>query len=222
MSVGSKSSSGLRQKLIESKKERARSARLLTGEKITGERKRPPPGQRLVREWPVLDLGVTPKITKEKWRLRVDGLVEKRLILRWEDFLALPQIELTSDIHCVTGWSRFNNRWRGVSTKHLVLMVKVAKEATHCILHCTDGYTANVLIDRFRADDVILAHSWNGAPLTSAHGGPLRVVLPQWYFWKSAKWIRRIEFVSADSPGFWESRGYHNDGNPWNEERYQE
>ncbi len=222
MSVGSKSSSGLRQKLIESKKERARSACLLTGEKITGERKRLPPGQRLVCEWPVLDLGVTPKITKEKWRLRVDGLVEKRLILRWEDFLALPQIELTSDIHCVTGWSRFNNRWKGVSTKHLVLMVKVAKEATHCILHCTDGYTANVLIDRFRADDVILAHSWNGAPLTSAHGGPLRVVLPQWYFWKSAKWIRRIEFVSADRPGFWESRGYHNDGNPWNEERYQE
>ena len=222
MSVGSKSSSGLRQKLIESKKERARSSRLLTEEKLTRERKRLPPGQRLVREWPVLDLGVTPKITKEKWRLRVDGLVEKRLILRWEDFLALPQIELTSDIHCVTGWSRFNNRWKGVSTKHLVLMVKVAKEATHCILHCTDGYTANVLIDRFRADDVILAHSWNGAPLTSAHGGPLRVVLPQWYFWKSAKWIRRIEFVSADRPGFWESRGYHNDGNPWNEERYQE
>jgi DMSO/TMAO reductase YedYZ molybdopterin-dependent catalytic subunit len=222
LSVGSKSSSGLRQKLIESKKERARSARLLTGEKITGERKRLPPGQRLVREWPVLDLGVTPKITKEKWRLRVDGLVEKRLILRWEDFLALPQIELTSDIHCVTGWSRFNNRWKGVSAKHLVFMVTVAKEATHCVLHCTDGYTTNVLIDRFRADDVILAHSWNGAPLTIAHGGPLRVVLPQWYFWKSAKWIRRIEFVSADRPGFWESRGYHNYGNPWNEERYQE
>ena len=137
-------------------------------------------------------------------------------------FLALPQIELTSDIHCVTGWSRFNNRLKGVSAKHLVLMVTVAKEATHCVLHCTDVYTTNVLIDRFRADDVILANSWNGAPLTSAHGGPLRVVLPQWYFWKSAKWIRRIEFVSADRPGFWESRSYHNDGNPWNEERYQE
>ena len=100
--------------------------------------------------------------------------------------------------------------------------MNVAEGATHCVPYCADGYTTNVRIDRFSAVDVILAHSWNKAPLTDGHGGPLRIVLPQWYFWKSAKWIRRIEFVSADSPGFWETRGYHDDGDPWNEERYQE
>ena len=120
MSVDTISRSAAKQKLIKSKKEWARSSRLLTGEKITGERKRLPPGRRLVRDWPVLDLGVTPKITKAKWRLRVDGLLGKRLILSWEDFLALPQIDLTSDIHYVTGRSWFDNRWKGVAAKDLV------------------------------------------------------------------------------------------------------
>lgn len=136
------------------------------------------------------------------------------MILRWEDFLAQPQIESTSDIHCVKGWSRFNNRWHGVATKNLIRVVKVAEGTTHCVHHCTDGHTTNVRIDRFSADDVILAQSGNGAPLTDVHGGNFRVVLPQWYVWKSAKWIRRIELVPAESPGFWETRGYQNDGDP--------
>ncbi|MEC9077573.1 MAG: molybdopterin-dependent oxidoreductase [Pseudomonadota bacterium] len=109
-----------------------------------------------------------------------------------------------------------------MAAKDLAHILKVAEGATHRLLYCTDGYTTNVRIDRFSADDVILAHSWNGAPLTDVHGGPLRVLLPQWYFWKSAKWIRRIEFVSADIRGFWETRCCHTDGDPWNKERYRE
>ena len=136
--------------------------------------------------------------------------------------MALPQIDLTSVIPCVTRWSKFDNRWKGVAAKNLVHILKVAEGWMHRVLYCTDGYTTNVRIDRLSADDVILAHSWNGAPLTDVHGGPLRVLLPQWYFWKSAKLIRRIEFVSADIPGFWETRGCHTDGDPWNEERYRE
>lgn len=131
----------------------------------------------------------------------------KRLILGWEDFLVLPQIDLTGVIHCVTRWSKFDNRWKGVAAKDLVHILKVAEDTKDCVLYCTDVFTTNVRIDRFSPDDVILAHSWNGAPPTDVHDGPLRLVLPQWYFWKSAKWIRRIEFVSTDIPGFWETRG---------------
>ncbi len=210
---------GYREKLVRRKQEWARDGRLLS-EAAPSDGERLPPGQREVRNWPVLDLGVRPEIAAEDWRLTVDGLVEAPLIWDWRTFMDQPQVRLVSDIHCVTGWSRFDNAWTGVHVAHLLDMVRPKAEAAHCIFHSHDGYTTNVRIDRFAEADVLLAHSWNGAPLAPAHGGPVRVVIPKWYFWKSAKWVRRIEFRRDDKPGFWEVRGYNNDGDPWREQRY--
>lgn len=207
----------IKDKLIASKQKWAREGRLLTGRAGA---ERLPPGQRLVRDWPVLDLGLQPAVALERWSLTVDGLVENPLNWTWNDFLARPQAEYVSDIHCVTAWSRYDNRWTGVSAAHLLDTVRPKPEAAHVVFHAYDGYTTNVALDVFAAPDVLLAHSWEGSPLTRAHGGPVRVVIPQFYFWKSAKWLQRIEFVAADRPGFWETRGYHNVGDPWTEERY--
>ena len=212
---------GYREKLVRRKEEWAHEGRLLTGEAgpQAGDA-RLPPGQRLVQNWPVLDLGVQPDIPREKWIFTVDGLVEVPLRWKWDDFMAQPQVTVTSDIHCVTGWSRYDNAWTGVHVAHILEMCRPEKEAMHCLFYCSDGYTTNIRIDRFADADVVLAHSWEGKHLTKEHGGPVRVVIPKWYFWKSAKWIRRIEFVAVDEPGFWEDRGYHNEGDPWKEERY--
>ncbi|MPY71447.1 MAG: molybdopterin-dependent oxidoreductase [Alphaproteobacteria bacterium] len=209
-----------REKLIRAKEQWARDGRLLTGRPGDPARDRLPPGQRLVTDWPVLDLGVTPRPDPEKWRLRVDGLVERALILDWQEFLGLPQTHLTTDIHCVTGWSRFDNAWEGVTARAILEAVRPKADARHCIFYSRDGYTTNVRLDRFAGEDVLLAHRWNGEALTAEHGGPVRVVMPRWYFWKSAKWLRRIEISAVDRPGYWEERGYHNDGDPWTEERY--
>lgn len=209
-----------REKLIRAKERWARDGRLLTGETGDPARDRLPPGQRLVTDWPVLDLGVTPKFDPEKWRLRVDGLVERPLIVDWSGFLALPQRRIVTDIHCVTGWSRFDNAWEGVAALDILEAVRPKADARHCVFYGRDGYTTNVRLDRFAEEDVLLAHRWNGEMLSAAHGGPLRVVIPRWYFWKSAKWLRRIEICATDRPGYWEERGYHNDGDPWTEERY--
>ena len=210
---------GYRQKLVRRKQEWARDGRLL-GDAARPGGERLPPGQREVKNWPVLDLGVQPEIEASEWRLRIDGLVEAPLVWGWQDFIAEPQVRLVSDIHCVTGWSRFDNAWSGVHVAHLLEMVRPKAEARYCVFHSQDGYTTNVRIDRFADEDVVLAHSWNGLPLEPAHGGPVRVVIPKWYFWKSAKWVCRIEFCRDDKLGFWEVRGYHNDGDPWREERY--
>ncbi len=211
-----------RDKLIVRKQEWAREGRLLTGTEGDPVRDRLPPGQRLVKDWPVLDLGVTPKRDLEKWRLRIDGAVENRAIWEWDTFLAQPQVQSTSDIHCVTGWSRYDNRWEGVSAAHILDCVRPLPTVRHCVFYSRDGYTTNVRLDRFAEGDVLLAHSWEGAPLSEGHGGPVRVVMPRWYLWKSAKWLRRIEFTEDDRPGYWEVRGYHNDGDPWKEERYSD
>lgn len=210
------------EKLIVTKRKWANEARLLTGKQGDPARDRLPPGQRLVKDWPVLDLGVTPKHDLEKWRLRIDGAVENRIIWNWADFEAQPRIRQVSDIHCVTGWSRYDNRWDGVSAAHILALAQPKPTATHCIFYSRDGYTTNVRLDRFADDDVLLAQSWNGAPLSAGHGGPVRVVMPKWYLWKSAKWLRRIEITEEDRPGYWEVRGYHNDGDPWKEERYSD
>lgn len=209
-----------RNKLIAAKAQWARDGRLLTGETAEPARARLPPGQRLVKDWPVLDLGVTPGADLGKWRLRIDGLVENAVTWTWADFLAQPQTRITSDIHCVTGWSRFGNGWEGVSAAHILSLACPQASARHVLFHSRDGYTTNVRLDRFAGGDVLIAHGWEGASLTPEHGGPARVVMPRWYFWKSAKWVRRIEFVAGDRPGFWEERGYHNEGDPWREERY--
>jgi DMSO/TMAO reductase YedYZ molybdopterin-dependent catalytic subunit len=210
------------EKLIGTKQKWASEGRLLTGETGDPTRDRLPPGQRLVKDWPVLDLGVTPKLDFEKWRLRIDGAVENRIIWNWSDFEAQPQVRLISDIHCVTGWSRYDNRWDGVSAAQILSLAQPKPSAKHCIFYSRDGYTTNVRLDRFADADVLLAHSWNGAALSPGHGGPVRVVMPKWYLWKSAKWLRRIEFTEEDRPGYWEVRGYHNDGDPWKEERYSD
>jgi DMSO/TMAO reductase YedYZ molybdopterin-dependent catalytic subunit len=212
---------GYREKLVRRKQEWAAEGRLLTGddEKPSPEN-RLPPGQRLVENWPVLDLGVQPDIPKDTWKFTIDGLVENPIEWSWKDFISQPQVTVTSDIHCVTGWSRYDNAWTGVHVAHLLDLCRPEKEAMHCLFYASDGYTTNIRLDRFADADVLLAHSWNGEYLSAAHGGPVRAIVPKWYFWKSAKWIRRIEFMAEDETGFWEDRGYHNEGDPWKEQRY--
>jgi DMSO/TMAO reductase YedYZ molybdopterin-dependent catalytic subunit len=210
----------VRQKLVETKQKWAGEGRLLTGRQADPGAGRLPPGQREVKNWPVLDLGVQPPVPTATWRLDVTGLVENRLSWSWADFLAQPQAEFTSDIHCVTAWSRFDNRWEGVSTRHLLALAKPKPEAKFVVQHGYDGYTTNVSLEDFAGANVLLAHRWEGQQISREHGGPVRLVLPALYFWKSAKWLTRLEFVEFDKPGFWEVRGYHNRGDPWKEERY--
>ena len=210
----------IKDKLIHSKEEWAREGRLLTGMPDVAHRNRLPPGQKEVKNWPVLDLGVQPDVKPENWRLQIAGLVENRIVWTLADFHAQPQEDFLSDIHCVTQWSRYDNHWKGVSARRILELAKPKPEARHVIFHSYDGYTTNVKRDVFEEPDVLLAHSWEGAPISREHGGPVRVIIPQWYFWKSPKWVTRIEFVAEDQPGFWEVRGYHNEGDPWKEDRY--
>ena len=210
----------IKDKLIASKEKTAASGRHLTGQVDGARENRLPPGQHLVEKWPVLDLGVQPDVSLAEWRLRIEGAVENTATLTFDDFMALPQVEYVSDIHCVTTWSRYDNHWSGVASQTIIDLVKPTADVAYVIFHSYDGYTTNIKLDVFKEPDVILAHSWEGAPLTREHGGPMRAIVPQWYFWKSAKWITRIEFSSVDKPGFWEERGYHNDADPWTEQRY--
>jgi DMSO/TMAO reductase YedYZ molybdopterin-dependent catalytic subunit len=210
----------IKDKLIRSKQEWAAEGRAITGRPDQGHVHRLPPGQKLTQNWPVLDLGVQPDVKPENWRLRVTGLVENPLHWTLPEFMALPQMEDVSDIHCVTTWSRYDNHWQGVSSRTILDLVKPRPEVTHVVMHAYDGYTTNVSLQAFSDANVLLAHAWEGAPLAREHGGPVRVVIPDWYFWKSAKWVNRLEFLAQDRPGFWEVRGYHNRGDPWMEERY--
>jgi DMSO/TMAO reductase YedYZ molybdopterin-dependent catalytic subunit len=214
-------SDDINEKLLQAKMRWAKVARNITGKPDVERAERLPPGQRLVNNWPVLDLGVQPDVTKEDWKLSVDGLVGAPVSLTYPQLLALPQRESVSDIHCVTKWSRYDNHWVGVSSRELIALVRPKDEARHVIFHAYDGYTTNVTLEAFAADDVMIAHSWEGYPITRQHGGPVRIVIPRYYFWKSAKWVKRIEFSRGDKPGFWEVRGYHNVGDPWLEERYE-
>ena len=210
----------IKQKLIEVKQGWARDGRLLTGTTADPARDRLPPGQRQVRDWPVLDLGVQPDVTPERFRLDLDGMVASPLHLTLDDLLALPQSDSVSDIHCVTQWSRYDNHWQGVAARTLLELARPKPEARHVVFHAHDGYTTNVRLDQFDQPDVFLVHRWEGKPIARQHGGPVRVLIPRLYFWKSAKWLRRIELIGQDRPGFWEVRGYHNNGDPWQEERY--
>ncbi|MFQ3665728.1 MAG: sulfite oxidase-like oxidoreductase [Sphingomonadaceae bacterium] len=211
---------GPRDKLVQVKQAWARAGRLLTGAPDPDRALRLPPGQRLVTNWPVLDLGVQPHVPRESWSLVIDGAVANPVTLDWESFEALPQVEDVSDIHCVTQWSRYDNRWTGVATAVILDLVKPRPEAAHVLFESYDGYTTNVALEHFAEPDCLLAHSHDGAPLSREHGGPVRMVIPRYYFWKSPKWLKRIHFSAVDKPGFWEVRGYHNVGDPWREERY--
>jgi len=181
---------------------------------------RVPPGQRLTENWPVLQHGGVPKIDVSKWTFRTWGLVEKERKLSYEEFLALPRVKVFSDVHCVTGWSKLDNNWEGVSTQVIKGLVKIRPEAKFVIGHGAAGFTTNLTFEDFFESDVLFAIKHNGEPLTPEHGYPLRLVVPRLYFWKSAKWVEGVEFTAKDRRGFWESRGYHNRGDPWKEERY--
>ncbi|HYC78390.1 MAG TPA: sulfite oxidase-like oxidoreductase [Planctomycetota bacterium] len=179
-----------------------------------------PPGQHVAQGWPVLDLGVKPAVPEAKWMLEVDGLVETPRTFDWAAFKALPQSERTTDFHCVTTWSTFDNRWSGVLFKDLCAAVGVKPQARFVVFASYDGYTTNLPLDACMDDDVLLVHAWNGAPLSRDHGGPVRMIVPKRYAWKSAKWLRGITFLAADAPGFWEVRGYSNTALPWAEDRF--
>jgi len=209
-------------KLTRSKQRWAEEGRFLTGKVARQGEDRLPPGQHLVKDWPVLDLGVQPEIAPETWQLRVFGLVAEQVTLDWAGFLALPQRQETTDMHCVTTWSRYDNAWEGVATRDLLAAVGPKPEAAFVVLHSYDGYTTNLPLDDFAAADAIIAHRWNGAKLTTQHGGPVRLIVPHLYLWKSAKWLQRIEFIAADRAGYWEERGYHDRGDPWTEQRYSD
>lgn len=181
---------------------------------------RVPPGQRVVEGFPILHYDGVPRIDLAAWRLRLYGLVEAPLHLTWEELLALPQASIRADFHCVTTWSKLGNLWEGVAFGELAARARPRPEAAHVLAHCYDGFTTNVPLEVLMDEDVLLARRHNGADLTPDHGWPLRLVVPKRYAWKSAKWVSGLEFLARDRPGFWEQRGYHNRGDPWQEERY--
>lgn len=180
-----------------------------------------PIGQVYTRKWPVLDLGIHPEVSLEAWRLEIDGAVNTPMTLTWEDMLALEQVEDTSDFHCVTTWSKVDMSWRGVRLSTLLALADPQADATHAMCHAHDGYTTNVALEELLKDDVLLAHTYEGEPLPREHGGPARVITPQLYAWKGAKWISRIELMTEDRPGFWEQRGYSDTAHPWRDDRYR-
>ena len=181
-----------------------------------------PPGQVQTQKWPVLHYGSVPRVDLAKWSLRVDGLVEHLQQWSWQEFQALPRVQVLSDIHCVTRWSRYDNRWEGVALKEVLRRAVPEAAARFAVIHAAQGFTTNLPISELEQDDVLLADKHDGEPLTPDHGWPLRLVAPRRYFWKSAKWIERIELVETDAPGFWERNGYHNEADPWREERFSD
>jgi len=182
--------------------------------------KRLPPGQALTVKWPVLTYGATPRPDPKRWSFRCFGLVEEEVSWSWEEFLALPRVEIVSDVHCVTGWTKLDNRWEGVPVRELMGRVRVRPEAVAVMVHADPGYTTNIALEDLIQDDVLLALKHNGQDLEQDHGGPCRLVVPRIYFWKSAKWVRSLEFMDVNAPGFWEVNGYHLRADPWQEERY--
>ena len=179
-----------------------------------------PPGQYLTEKWPVLHAGDVPDTDLSSWDFKVWGEVEEPLTLDWEQFSALPRTENVQDIHCVTRWSRFDAQFGGVHWRELARLVRPKPTARYVVAHAEQGFTANVPLEFLEHDQALLATHADGEPLTPEHGWPLRLVIPGKYFWKSAKWLRGIELTSTDRPGFWERYGYHNDADPWQEERY--
>jgi DMSO/TMAO reductase YedYZ molybdopterin-dependent catalytic subunit len=179
-----------------------------------------PPGQSPTTKFPVLTVGPNADVPRDRWLLSVHGAVEAPFVLGWDDLMALEQIDVTCDIHCVTRWSKFDTRWRGVLVRALLERARPRPHATHVMVHSHGGYTTNVPLDALLDDDVLVAHTFDGAPLEPGHGGPARLLLPSRYFWKSAKFVSALELMDGDRPGFWEDNGYHNDGDPWREERH--
>ncbi len=189
-------------------------------ERSQEEKERVPPGQYIVRKMPVLTYGETPVIELSRWRLKVWGLVENPFELTWEEFRSLPRKKIKTDIHCVTRWSILDTEWEGVPFSVIVEKARPLPEAKAVMEHAYGGYTTNMLLEDLLDDDVLLADTFNGEPLPIEHGGPMRLVVPKLYFWKSAKWLNGLEFIDKNIPGFWERYGYHMHGDPWREERF--
>jgi DMSO/TMAO reductase YedYZ molybdopterin-dependent catalytic subunit len=186
----------------------------------TDRQERVPPGQHLTDDWPVLHYGSIPKIDTSAWTLQIFGQVGSPKTFSYSEVMELPAVKVFSDIHCVTTWSRLNNLWDGVSTSELRKLVNIAPAAKYVIVHGAGGFTTNLPLEDFFQSDVLLAIKHDNEPISADHGGPVRLVVPRLYFWKSAKWLTGFEFSVKDKPGFWERNGYHNHGDPWTEERY--
>lgn len=179
-----------------------------------------PPGQHEVTDFPVLDLGIKPELPGAEWRLKIHGEVENPVDLSWEEFEKLPQFTDVCDFHCVTTWSQFDLEFSGVAFFTIADLVKPKSDAKHVIMQSYDGYTTNLTLEAMLDDDVMIAHSWRGQPLTKEHGGPARVLVPKLYAWKSPKWIRELTFSATDEPGYWERRGYSNTADPFTNDRF--
>ncbi len=184
-------------------------------------RLRLPPGQTWSNGFPVLDLGVHPPFDEREWSFKVWGEVENPITLSWAQFLELPKTRTVSDFHCVTAWSKMDARWGGVLMIDLLTLVRPKPAANFIIQHCAEEYTTNTSLLEASTPDALLAYELDGAPLPLEHGGPMRMVIPTLYAWKSGKFLRGLEFAASDKPGFWETRGYHNRADPWLEERHE-
>jgi len=179
-----------------------------------------PPGQYLTERFPVLTYGRNPKYDLSDWSLSIWGEVDEPFSLRWDELLELPQVDVTVDIHCVTRWSKLDTTWTGVRARDLLERAKVRPTGTHVMAHCDGGYTTNLPVEALYDDDVLVTHSYDGKPLEQDHGAPLRLLVPKRYFWKSAKFLRQLEIMPEDKQGFWELNGYHNDADPFKEQRH--
>ncbi|MEM9815128.1 MAG: sulfite oxidase-like oxidoreductase [Cyanobacteria bacterium P01_D01_bin.6] len=182
-------------------------------------RDRVPPGQHLAKGFPVLTYGDTPPIARSDWQLKAWGLTEGQTYT-WDDMMALPQQDFTADFHCVTTWSKLDVKWTGIAVPDWLATLKTEPTATHVLLHCFGDYTTNLALEDFNRPENFFAHTLYGEPLPAEHGGPMRLVVPHLYAWKSAKWINGVEFLPQENLGFWERNGYHRRGEPFAEERY--
>lgn len=182
---------------------------------------RVPPGQHLTNGFPVLTYGQTPNVDRATWQFRVWGCAQE-ITFTWDDFMAMPQSEFTADFHCVTTWSKLDVQWTGVKVLDLMKHIEVDPKAAHIMEHCYGGYTTNIAMEDFLREENFFAHTLFGEPLPADHGGPLRLVVPHLYAWKSAKWINGLEFLEQEELGFWERNGYHRRGEPWAVERYSD
>jgi DMSO/TMAO reductase YedYZ molybdopterin-dependent catalytic subunit len=179
-----------------------------------------PPGQSVTEKWPVLHYGSIPSFDPATWDFNIWGLVKEPKRFSWEEFSALPTVEQVSDMHCVTRWSKFGSRFEGIPIGELMKQVELLPEAKYVMVHADPGYTTNLPVEDLLDDDVMFVLKYEGQPLTPEHGYPVRLLVPKLYLWKSAKWVRGLEFMAEDQPGFWEQYGYHNHGDPWQEERF--
>ena len=179
-----------------------------------------PPGQYLTKKFPVLTKGPTPTLDLDRWRLRLFGNVTEEVVFSWEEFSELPRVTITTDFHCVTRWSLLDCTWEGVHIRDVVARVEVLSSTRYVMVHGYGQYTTNLPVADLIDEDVLFAHSWNGEPLSKNHGGPIRLVVPKLYAWKSTKWVNGLEFLTHNQRGYWEQAGYHDRGDPWKEERF--